>query len=373
MILTGMAIACVLINSYVRRLRAHKFKPVDASSDELPSVSVCIAARNEERALGACLSRVLASDYKKLEVLVLDDSSSDSTSLIIKAFAREGVRFVAGEPLEPGWTGKNRALDTMARAASGSIVLYMDIDTLIAPTTISQVVRNMQARELEAMWVLPQRADLPRWSALLGNMRYFWEIMTSSGKRPVSSGAFWAIQRELLVDTLGGFEPVRQYVQPEYPIASWVLDRGKYEGVLSTPALGVTYEKRWHSQIETGERTLHLVMRRSLLVSLLIVGILLAWTGSMALVVYCVVVFDSSILSDIVFVAILLMATSWYVYLRRVWAKFALLGVPLLPFTVLQELWLLAASWLRYKAGRVTWKGRPIGAQPRGRDLTIDQ
>jgi cellulose synthase/poly-beta-1,6-N-acetylglucosamine synthase-like glycosyltransferase len=77
---------------------------------ELPSVSVCIPARNEMHVMTECLESVLASTYPKLEVIVLDDRSEDTTSTLVKAFARDGVRFVEGKKLPPGWLGKNYAL-----------------------------------------------------------------------------------------------------------------------------------------------------------------------------------------------------------------------------------------------------------------------
>ncbi|MGK2896691.1 MAG: glycosyltransferase [Candidatus Saccharimonadales bacterium] len=358
----------------LQRIRVHRFNSVNVADSEMPTVSVCIPARNEERALGSCLERVLASEYEKLEVIVLDDSSSDDTSLIIKTFAHAGVRFIAGKPLADDWTGKNHALDTMAREANGSIIIFMDIDTLIAPTTISQVVRQMQTNKLDGMWVLPLRADLPRWSALIGHMRYFWEIVTSSSRRPISSGSFWGIRRGLLIDTLGGFDPVREYIQPEYPIAQWVQARHAYEGVIGTRELGVYYEKRWHSQYETGERTLYLMVRRGVAVGLLMLGTLFAWVGSLILIIYCLVSYDTSWLNTITLSAVIIMVMTWYIYLRKMWKGFALLGVFVLPYIVVQELWLLCLSWVRYKFGRVTWKGRHINAPKSNRSyIAIDQ
>ena len=77
---------------------------------DLPSVTVCIPARNEQHALTDCLQRVLSSTYQKLEIIVLDDVSGDDTSALIKSFASEGVRFVRGSQLAEGWLGKNHAL-----------------------------------------------------------------------------------------------------------------------------------------------------------------------------------------------------------------------------------------------------------------------
>ena len=70
---------------------------------DLPSVSVLIPARNEQVAMRSSLEMVLASDYPKLEVIVLDDNSVDNTSDEIKLFAHAGVRFVSGEKPPEGW------------------------------------------------------------------------------------------------------------------------------------------------------------------------------------------------------------------------------------------------------------------------------
>src|SRR5690606_12928997 len=102
-----------------------------SSSQEYPSVSICIPARNETHAMAECLERVLKSDYKKLEVLVFDDNSKDDTSAIIRSFAQAGVRFVAGTELPEGWLGKNHALDVLSKEASGTYVLFMAVDTII--------------------------------------------------------------------------------------------------------------------------------------------------------------------------------------------------------------------------------------------------
>src|SRR5665648_287743 len=113
------------------------------SSTDLPTVSVCVPARNETHAMTRCLEAVLASDYEKLEVIVLDDSSVDDTSVLIKSFAHEGVRFVSGETLPTGWLGKNHALHGLQNEASGSILLFIDVDTHISPTTIRLSVDDL--------------------------------------------------------------------------------------------------------------------------------------------------------------------------------------------------------------------------------------
>lgn len=360
-----------------RRVRQYAPRVVDApqlSPVELPTVSVCIPARNEAHALTGCLERVLASSYEKLEIIVLDDNSEDDTSMLIKAFAHAGVRFIAGKPLQSGWIGKNHALDTMAREASGSVVLFMDVDTQIEPTTIAQVVDRMLAEQADALSVVPMRRDTMRPSALLGHMRYFWEVLLSSARAPLSSSGFWLIKRRLLLEQLDGFRGVAQYVQPEYPITAWVQDRAVYRGLIADAALGVYVEKKWASQLDTSIRTLYLLVRRSVASALLLGAALLSWSMPLVLVVWCVVAGAGWSLALWAGMGALLAAGTWLCYLRQVWSRGALLGAALLPYSLVQEWLLLVVSWVLYKRGRVTWKGRVLTAEPSNRThLAIDE
>src|SRR5690606_15885888 len=134
---------------------------------------------------------VLASDYKKLEILVFDDSSTDDTSRIIRSFAQAGVRFVAGTELPEGWLGKNHALDVLSKEASGTYVLFMDVDTVIAPTTIRRLVDDVVYGKKTMVTVIPERADGWRLSVLFGHLRYFWELSVNSVSRPATASALW--------------------------------------------------------------------------------------------------------------------------------------------------------------------------------------
>ena len=145
-----------------RALDTYKIKKNYTAAIEAPSVSVCIPARNETHAMAQCLERVLASDYKKLEIIVFDDSSTDDTSILVRSFAHAGVRFVPGTALPEGWLGRNHALEVLAREASGTYVVFMDVDTNITPTTISQLVGYMMTENLVMASVLPGRSDTGR-------------------------------------------------------------------------------------------------------------------------------------------------------------------------------------------------------------------
>src|ERR1700688_1142527 len=102
------------------------------------AVSVIVPARNEEVCLGACLQSLVAQQTSAsqfgFEIIVVDDHSTDRTRQIAASFADKSadqeIRVIAAAPIPPGWTGKNNAVTTGARAARGAWLLFTDADTI---------------------------------------------------------------------------------------------------------------------------------------------------------------------------------------------------------------------------------------------------
>jgi len=104
-----------------------------------PLISVCIPARNEERNIRTCVEAMLAQDYPNLEVIVLDDRSSDSTPLILADIASRDSRLhlIGGSDLPKGWVGKPFALFQASAHARGEWLCFVDADTFATPETLS--------------------------------------------------------------------------------------------------------------------------------------------------------------------------------------------------------------------------------------------
>ncbi|PXA99681.1 polysaccharide deacetylase [Nostoc sp. 3335mG] len=113
-------------------------RPVAPEIDPGQFVSVLIPAFNEERVIVSSVQRVLASEQVAVEVIVLDDGSTDFTSDVVRAaFADEPrVRLLT---LENG--GKARALNQGLALAKGEIVIALDADTQFEPMTIARLAR----------------------------------------------------------------------------------------------------------------------------------------------------------------------------------------------------------------------------------------
>lgn len=122
-----------------------------------PRVSIIVAARDEERNIETGVRSMLRQDYPTLEVVVVDDRSTDQTGPILDRLARTEPRLTVvhvGE-LPAGWLGKNHALQRGADQSSGEWLLFADADVKMAPDAVSRALRYAEERRLDHLAVLP--------------------------------------------------------------------------------------------------------------------------------------------------------------------------------------------------------------------------
>jgi cellulose synthase/poly-beta-1,6-N-acetylglucosamine synthase-like glycosyltransferase len=185
-----------------------KFRPaVPDRPDFQPVVSVLIPAYNEEDVIVYTVNSVLESDYPRLEVIVVDDGSNDSTAELLDAqFGRNPAVRIIHQPN----SGKPAALSHALAEASSGIIVTIDADTAIEPDAISKLVRHFVNPRVGAVAgnvkVGNRISWLTRWQAL--------EYVTSQNleKRafdllnciPVVPGALSAWRAEAINDS-GGF------------------------------------------------------------------------------------------------------------------------------------------------------------------------
>lgn len=345
----------------IRTIRAHRplvSKTPLGSETDVPSVTVCIPARNEEHALAECLQRVVNSTYPKVEIIVLDDSSSDGTSLLIKSFAHAGVRFVRGAALPEGWLGKNHALLELSQQASGSYVLFLDVDTRLSPMTIEHMMRTVLSRGASMISVLPRRDDGLRASVVWSPLKYFWELARHREGSPAAASNAWIVKRSVIQSIFKNDEAeIKNAVLPEAFVASHLGNKATF--LVSTEAMGVSYEKRWLSQCETSIRLLYPMLGNS---PVRAVGASLAL---LALLIPPAIAITSlwvpfTTLHSIAMIITALFGVLYTYYTRTFWKSGWMLGFFVWPLIILQEAGLIVISMARYQRGRVLWKGRPI-------------
>jgi chlorobactene glucosyltransferase len=136
---------------------------------EWPRVSVVIPARNEERDLERTLAAHARSDYPRLEVIVVDDRSTDRTGEIARRFEERDPRFRAICGAEPpdGWLGKPHALHEGALAATGEWLLFADADVVYGPDVIRRAVAAALGGRVALLCLLPRFETRGFWEAVI--------------------------------------------------------------------------------------------------------------------------------------------------------------------------------------------------------------
>jgi len=144
----------VLWNMRVFRKRTYNDIPVSG----LPFVSVLIPARNEERNIRECVESLLIQNYKKFEVIVLNDNSEDRTGEILEELKNkyEDLKIIHGKTLPEGWTGKNYACHQLYQASRGDYLLFTDADTVHFRDSILNSVTRSLNRKADLYTLIPK-------------------------------------------------------------------------------------------------------------------------------------------------------------------------------------------------------------------------
>jgi hypothetical protein len=142
-----VVLACAAIPAVLFALNVWLFRrPFRAWNKRLlPPISVLIPARNEEDSIAAGIASVLASRGVDLELIVLDDGSTDGTAKLVRAAAKEDgrVRLESAPPLPAGWNGKQHACWVLAGLATHDVLCFLDADVRVGPEAIYRMVSEL--------------------------------------------------------------------------------------------------------------------------------------------------------------------------------------------------------------------------------------
>ncbi|MCO8120961.1 glycosyltransferase [Stieleria sp. TO1_6] len=131
----------------------------DATDRELPPVSVLVPARDEADSISNCIDSALASKAITIEVIVLDDQSTDATPAIVHRYADMDprVRLVRGKPLPPGWNGKQYACAQLADAARYEHLLFLDADVRLSADAIRKLAQHLDDNDAGLLSAFPHQ------------------------------------------------------------------------------------------------------------------------------------------------------------------------------------------------------------------------
>ena len=158
------------VNAFCFRRLGSPGEPVS-----LPSVSVLIPARNEENSIADALRSVVANPAVVLEVVVLDDASTDRTGAIVDDIAAldPRVRLIHGPPLPLGWNGKQHACFVLAQAARYDHLCFVDADVRLAPDALARMLTSMERTGTALLSGFPRQITITALERLLIPMIHF--------------------------------------------------------------------------------------------------------------------------------------------------------------------------------------------------------
>jgi glycosyltransferase involved in cell wall biosynthesis len=192
-------------------------------------VSVIVPARNEAENIGTMLRSVLATTYEPVEILVVDDCSTDETRDIVRSLAgrEDRLRLIEGAPLEPGWFGKPWACIQGYRHAIGDYLVFTDADTRHEPALLAHAIGAARQHQADLVTISPKQLCLTLWErvimpqvwAILG-ARYAPQVVNNprSERDVIANGQFILVTRESY-EAVGTHEAVRGEVAEDLGLA----------------------------------------------------------------------------------------------------------------------------------------------------------
>ena len=355
------------------------FIPKKSLVNELPFVSIIIAARNEEKNIGECIQSILNQTYdvNKFEIIITDDHSTDNTVGIIRSFQNENIRvinladFVGNKVLN---SYKKKSIETALKFAKGDLIVTTDADC-VAPKKWLETLVNFY-KEKNALFIallVSFKNPLPKDSFFKRFLKNFQSIdfMTLQGITGASvhknflsmcNGANLAYEKKVFFD-VNGFEGIDQIasgddmllmhkIQDKFPGKIFFL---KSKDIIVETKPTETLKEFMNQRIRWASKTNQYTDKKIISV-LLLVYLLNAWIFILAIGSFFFIkvfyLFISSLLIKIIVELIFLYPVARFFDKQKLLWWF----IPAQPFHILYT---LIAGWLG-TFGSYQWKGRRV-------------
>ncbi len=217
--LVSLVAAAIPFLLFLANIRLFRSPCVCKDNPRLYPVSVLIPARNEQLAIADAIESVLRSDGVELELIVLDDGSTDNTAEIVRAAAAldHRLRLESAPPLPAGWNGKQHACFTLAALASHPVLCFLDADVRLARNTLERMLTELHPDSTGMVTGFPrqQTQTFLEWLllplihfVLLGFLPLAAERWTRSPAFAAGCGQFMMVRRTAYFAT-GGHSAIR--------------------------------------------------------------------------------------------------------------------------------------------------------------------
>ena len=342
--------------------------PLSGGSPLPFKVSVIIPARDEEKDLACSLESILAQQGVELEVIIVNDHSTDRTGEIADSAARADARLsVIHDPeLPPGWLGKCNAMQKAAGLARGDMLLFTDADIIHGPHTLVAALAVKQRLELDFLSLFPRMDTVSLWENIIvpsfvGGLAILATpgIEDAASTDALGAGAFLLV-RAPVFRAIGGFEPIRGEMADDVELARLVKSNGYRVGFRFAPEF-------LHVRIYKNNRHAFWGMTKNVLIAIegrlwlapfvMALPIFVFWTP-----IYCAISGMKENNAGLAFVG----AAGYIMGYASMWSgrrlfPFHPLKALLYPLVVVPVIFCMArALYLYLVRGEVAWRGRSI-------------
>ena len=365
----------ILINLILNLKSIRSPRVTSAVPENPPLISVLIPARNEEDNIATCLESLQKQDYPNFEIIVLDDNSEDRTAEIVSELAKrdERIRLVRGQPLPEDWAGKPFACQQLARAATGSWLLFVDADTVHTPYMLRSVLALAREKNTSLLSGFPHQVNrhLPQKIAvpliyfiILGWVPLWWVQRRGSKRASVAIGQFLFFSRDEYW-RIGGHEVVKSRILEDIWMGIEVArHQGRHVAVDLSSVVSCdmypTALAMWHGLVRCIYSVV--VISPALLMGLIVVAVFIYiapfyWLWNGFFMSPTPLVWRATVISQVV----LILLIRWLIDARfkapalSVWLH--PLGISYLVVSVLY------ASWRWWIGAGVSWKEREYGEE----------
>ncbi len=229
-----------------RRLDRLPDVPAEPPAGGWPRLSAVVPCRDEAPQVEGAVRSLLSQDYPELEVVAVDDRSSDGTGEILDRLAGEGppLAVVHVGALPEGWLGKNHACHLGAARSGGRWLLFTDGDVVYAPGALRRAVAYAERHRLGHLVALPRLVAHGAWErgfvaafATLANAVFRpWELRRPGTAAFIGVGAFNLVRRDAW-QAAGGHERLRLEVVDDVKLGVLLRRSGVPQGAVDSGGL----------------------------------------------------------------------------------------------------------------------------------------
>lgn len=328
-----------------------------------PLLSVIVAARNEEKQISASINSQLRQSYRNVEWLLINDRSTDRTCEIMEELKKEDsrIRIVHIKELPEGWLGKNHALFSGAKAASGEWLLFTDADVIYQKEAFAKALSYFKRLQLDHLTAAPNLSGNEFWlksfvGFFLFGFSYFkrpWTANDPHSKNGTGIGAFNLVTKQAY-EELGTHKKIKMRPDDDLQLGM-KLKRAGYRQRIAT-ALELI-EVEWYGSLKEAligleKNTFAGLNYRISMVIFAVVGTFV----SHVLPFFTIFMPDRNI-SLLSFANILAIGLLYWMIIKKMtrFSPFMFLVFPLTGLIFIYSI--IRASFLTFKRGGIVWRG----------------